>query len=190
MFSERLWDSLLFGSTSLPVKHPEKTVSVLRQMLIWTAVYDVQILLISVIFTLIAGMIESQPAPPTQIAQPTHTRLSTRFKLSSSASRSLARVLSLLPTSISHLILLCRLPLIILAVRQQVFLRPTPPYHAANGTLRVLSSEKGITGQIVVAEHLEKNYRFLRCDASILGGRWIRQVSDGTNGTKTQMGES
>lgn len=92
-----------------------------------------------------------------------------------------------LPQSVSPILLLLRLPLLILAVRQQVFLRPTPPYHAANGMTRVLHSEKSVTGQIVIAEHLTAGYRFLRCDASLLGGRWMRP---GTEGRDVDLGDS
>jgi hypothetical protein len=94
-----------------------------------------------------------------------------------------------LPTTSFPLLLLLRLPLLILALRQQIYLRPTPPYIAANGQIRVLSSEKGITGQVVVAENLRDGYRFLRCDASLLGGKWMRTVQDGGR-SSTILGDS
>ena len=42
-----------------------------------------------------------------------------------------------------------------------------------NGTTRLLASTDSITGRIVVAENLKDNFRFLRADHSLLGGRWI-----------------
>lgn len=80
-------------------------------------------------------------------------------------------------------------PLLVLALRQQIFLHPSPPHITAGGQLRVLSSEKSLTGQIVVAENLRDGYRLLRRDHSILGGRWIRQVSNGGK-TRTDLGDS
>jgi hypothetical protein len=60
-----------------------------------------------------------------------------------------------------------------LIVRHHLSL-PTPPYTSLDGTFRVLSSQRSLTGRIVVAEDLERRFRFLRADASILGGRWFR----------------
>ena len=148
-----------------------------------------QMLCISLILTAISLLFQS-PTERTSFAQNIHGLVSTRLKLSRGASSNLAKLTSLLPSQIFPVLLLLRIPLLILALRQQLFLRPHPPYFAAKGTLRVLSSERGITGQIVVAENLERNYRFLRCDASILGGRWIRQVLDANTETVTTMGES
>jgi hypothetical protein len=51
---------------------------------------------------------------------------------------------------------------------------PVPPYTALDGKLRILASQRSITGQIVVAEDLERGFRFLRAHASILGGKWFR----------------
>lgn len=50
---------------------------------------------------------------------------------------------------------------------------PIPPYTAIDGAFRVLSSRRSVTGQIVVAEDLQRGFRFLRADASILGGKWF-----------------
>lgn len=50
---------------------------------------------------------------------------------------------------------------------------PLFPYLAANNTLRVLDRQQSTTGLIVVAENLAGPFRFLRCDHSLLGGRWL-----------------
>lgn len=48
-----------------------------------------------------------------------------------------------------------------------------------------------MTGQIVVGEELSRGFRFLRCDASILGGRWVRATPGSKNGpARTDMGDS
>jgi hypothetical protein len=52
--------------------------------------------------------------------------------------------------------------------------------------IRILNSTRSITGQIVVAENVEYGYRFLRCDHSLLGGRWAREGKDG----QTEFGDS
>lgn len=90
-------------------------------------------------------------------------------------------------------ILFLRLPLLVLALRQQIFLRPpgerSDPYVTAHGELRVLSSEQSLTGRVVVGDNLKEGYRFLRCDHSILGGRWFRERE--INGEKTvELGDS
>lgn len=53
------------------------------------------------------------------------------------------------------------------------------PYTALNGDLIILNSTQSITGRIVVADNLKDGYRFLRCDHSLLGGRWIMRGSVG-----------
>lgn len=53
-----------------------------------------------------------------------------------------------------------------------------------------MHSEQSLTGQIVIAENLKDGYRFMRCDHSILGGRWTREIPDGQGGTYTDMGDS
>ncbi|WVO22090.1 uncharacterized protein IAS62_003415 [Cryptococcus decagattii] len=78
-------------------------------------------------------------------------------------------------------------------LRQQIFLRPpserSDPYVTAHGELRVLSSEQSLTGRVVVGDNLKQGYRFLRCDHSILGGRWFRERE--INGEKTvELGDS
>lgn len=67
---------------------------------------------------------------------------------------------------------------------------PEFPYHAANGTLHIISSERSVTGQIVVADDLERGMRFLRCDASLLGGRWYGSVPDGPGRWRTEFADS
>ncbi|KAE8537907.1 hypothetical protein D1P53_005968 [Cryptococcus gattii VGV] len=74
-----------------------------------------------------------------------------------------------------------------------IFLRPpserSDPYVTAHGELRVLSSEQSLTGRVVVGDNLKDGYRFLRCDHSILGGRWFREREN--NGEKTvELGDS
>lgn len=54
----------------------------------------------------------------------------------------------------------------------------------------MLSSEQSFTGRVVVVgDNLKDGYRFLRCDHSILGGRWFREREN--NGEKTvELGDS
>lgn len=53
----------------------------------------------------------------------------------------------------------------------------------------MLSSEQSRTGRVVVGDNLKDGYRFLRCDHSILGGRWFRERE--VNGEKTvELGDS
>ena len=137
-----------------------------------------QTLFLSLLLTALSLFVRAPMASPASFASSTHRFLTGSLSLTPKSSRRLKEVTAFLPRSTSPILLLLRLPLLILAVRQQIFLRPTPPYYSANGTTRVLHSEKSITGQIVVAEHLTRGYRFLRCDASLLGGRWMRPGSD------------
>ena len=147
-----------------------------------------QVLFASLLLTALSLFI--RPAPSTSsFARRVQSSLSSRFRLSKASQDSLSKVTSFLPRQTFPLLLLLRLPLLIIALRQQIFLRPYPPYTTANGQLRILSSEKSLTGQIVVAENLLDGYRFLRCDHSILGGRWTRQVMAGEE-TGTEMGDS
>lgn len=132
-----------------------------------------------------------RPSPPkTSFVRHLHSVLVARFKLNPRTSAQTWDLLSRLPQQIFPILLLLRVPLLIIALRQQLFLRSQPPFIAANGTLRVLSTKRGVTGQVVVAENMEAGYRFLRCDASILGGRWIRTISDVKKGKRTEMGDS
>ncbi|KAL0250486.1 hypothetical protein I308_102664 [Cryptococcus tetragattii IND107] len=78
-------------------------------------------------------------------------------------------------------------------LKYTIFLRPpserSDPYVTAHGELRVLSSEQSLTGRVVVGDNLKDGYRFLRCDHSILGGRWFRERE--VNGEKTvELGDS
>ena len=56
--------------------------------------------------------------------------------------------------------------------------------HASN--IRILNSTQSSTGRIVVGDDLSLGYRFLRCDHSLLGGRWIQEKESG----ETKLGES
>lgn len=50
-------------------------------------------------------------------------------------------------------------------------------------SVRVLARTYSVTGLILVAEHVEEQFRFLRADHSILGGRWIgKKVPPATQG--------
>ena len=122
-------------------------------------------------------------------ARRAHSFLSSRLNLSPSAESTLSEFISFLPKQVFPILLLFRLPLLVLALRQQIFLHPKTPYVTSDDQIRVLSSEQSLTGRIVVAENLRDGYRFLRCDHSILGGRWIRQVPDGAE-MRTDLGDS
>lgn len=39
--------------------------------------------------------------------------------------------------------------------------------------MNILARSQSATGMIVVAESTKDSYRYLRCDHSILGGRWV-----------------
>jgi hypothetical protein len=144
---------------------------------------------VSFLLTLMSLLMRPSP-PKRSFVRYIHGLLVARFKLNPRTSSQTWDLLSRLPQQIFPILLLLRIPLLIIALRQQLFLRSQPPFIAANWTLRVLSTERGMTGQVVVAENMEAGYRFLRCDASILGGRWIRTIPDGKKGKRTEMGDS
>lgn len=51
------------------------------------------------------------------------------------------------------------------------------------GTIRVLDRAHSTTGLILVGEHVEEQFRFMRADHSLLGGRWVgKRVAPGTDG--------
>lgn len=62
------------------------------------------------------------------------------------------------------------------------------PYLAANGTIRILARSNSVTGMVLVAENLEAPFRYMRCDHSLLGGRWL--VASETNKTNLELNES
>ncbi|ODO09808.1 hypothetical protein I350_02025 [Cryptococcus amylolentus CBS 6273] len=145
------------------------------------------LLFISLLFTVIALIVRASTGVtpfPKQIQDLLRT-----LPISPAALKTLTKAARKLPRRALPLILFLRLPFLILVLRQQLFLRPSglssEPYVTARGELRILSSEMSLTGRIVVADNLKDNYRFLRCDNSILGGRWIRE----RNG-KTEMGDT
>ncbi|WRT66420.1 uncharacterized protein IL334_003376 [Kwoniella shivajii] len=175
-FFERMWTRYLSIEVSILNRNPEKTI-----------------LFVSLLLTAISLFLR-----PGTSSTPFPTRaqsiIDRSFGLTPQASKGVSNFTSFLPSHAFPLLLLLRIPLLILALRQQVFLRPptSNPYITANGELRVISSVRSITGQIVVAENLKDGYRFLRCDHSILGGRWIREVTDDSikGGIRTNMGDS
>jgi hypothetical protein len=66
---------------------------------------------------------------------------------------------------------------------------PAPPGAPADRpapAIKILNSTRSLTGQIVVGENVEYGFRFLRCDHSLLGGRWVRKDKDGQD----EFGES
>ena len=48
-----------------------------------------------------------------------------------------------------------------------------------NVTVNLLAKCDSVTGTIVVGEYVERGFRFLRADHSILGGRWIGKMTQG-----------
>jgi hypothetical protein len=62
---------------------------------------------------------------------------------------------------------------------QSVFRNVKYPIVSVKGGLRVLNSTQSVTGRVVVAENIADGYRFLRCDHSLLGGRWIKENERG-----------
>lgn len=153
-----------------------------------------KILLVSLFLTLLSPFARP-PQPDPARATPgsrLHAGLSRVLRLSRDNQKRLSDLTRLLPTSSAPLFLLLRVPILILALRAQLFAPRVPPYLAADDQLRVLSSARGLTGQIVVAENLRDGYRFLRCDHSILGGKWFRKVRDraGKGQEQTIFGDS
>lgn len=71
------------------------------------------------------------------------------------------------------------IPLVLPVILAQVSKRTSPhliasePWTSSGGNVRVLARTDSSTGVVVVAENLVSNYRFLRCDHSLLGGKWI-----------------
>ncbi|OCF36814.1 hypothetical protein I316_01410 [Kwoniella heveanensis BCC8398] len=173
---EHFWTSHLSGNVNMLNASPEKTI-----------------LFISLLLTLLSLFLRPGNSS-IPFSTRVHNLITTSLGLSPKASKALSRLTTQLPRQAFPILLLLRVPLLILALRQQIFLRPpsSRPYITANGDLRVISSERSLTGQIVVAENLKDGYRFLRADHSILGGRWIREVSDksAVGGKRTEMGDS
>ena len=62
---------------------------------------------------------------------------------------------------------------------QSVFRNVKYPIVSVKGGLRVLNSTQSVTGRVVVAENIADGYRVLRCDHSLLGGRWIKENEGG-----------
>lgn len=62
---------------------------------------------------------------------------------------------------------------------QSVFRSVQYPIVSVKGGVRILNSTESITGRVVVGENVAAGYRFLRCDHSLLGGRWIKENERG-----------
>lgn len=188
-FGERSWSLILSDGSSLLLRRPEKTVSSIYTRLNTDPDDSHKILFICLLLTGLSLLV--RPIPPTtpSLADNIKSFLVSRLRLGRAAQSFLTKMISFLPFQVFPVLLLIRVPLLIVALQQQIFVHPTPPYLAANGQLRILSSIRSVSGQIVVAENLREGYRFLRVDHSILGGRWIRKVPN-KNGTRTKIGDS
>ncbi|KAG8697062.1 hypothetical protein FRC08_006761 [Ceratobasidium sp. 394] len=70
------------------------------------------------------------------------------------------------------------LPLVVPLVLAQLSKSTSPhkifiePWTSAGGSVRVLARSDSTTGTVVIAENLVDNFRFMRCDHSLLGGVW------------------
>lgn len=76
-------------------------------------------------------------------------------------------------------ILAVRLPFIILALHQQLFLRPSTPYYLdnrRNGRIEVLYSEMGSRGRVVVHSDESKGWLVIKRGSEIVGGRWMSRA--------------
>ncbi|KDQ20086.1 hypothetical protein BOTBODRAFT_27508 [Botryobasidium botryosum FD-172 SS1] len=62
---------------------------------------------------------------------------------------------------------------------QPPYSHPEYPYLTANGTINVLARTQGVTGTIVIAEDVKMSLRYMRCDHSLLGGRWVIKAPTG-----------
>jgi len=113
-----------------------------------------------------------------------------RKDLTPATRKKFANLASRLPKDLYPILILIRLPLLVLILRQQLYIHPVTPYVIPDGSLRILHSEQSLTGQIVIGENLRDGYRFMRCDHSILGGRWTRDIPDGKGGMIKDMGDS
>ncbi|KIJ31255.1 hypothetical protein M422DRAFT_186191 [Sphaerobolus stellatus SS14] len=49
-------------------------------------------------------------------------------------------------------------------------------------SVRVLDRAHSLTGLILVGEHVDEGFRFMRADHSLLGGRWINRIPPDSNG--------
>lgn len=78
--------------------------------------------------------------------------------------------------------------LLAIALAQTLWRSEQVPFTALDGNLRILNSTASTTGRIVVADNLVDGYRFLRCDHSLLGGRWMRQSA--SDGEGVELGDS
>jgi hypothetical protein len=150
---------------------------------------DQQILLLSLIMTVLSFFLRSSTSPIT-FAQRVQQYYLDRKDLTPATRKKFANLASRLPRDLYPILILVRLPLLVLILRQQLYIHPVTPYVISDGSLRILHSEQSLTGQIVIGENLKDGYRFMRCDHSILGGRWTRDIPDGSGGMIKDMGDS
>jgi hypothetical protein len=150
---------------------------------------DDQILLLSLVMTVLSFFLRSSTSPIT-FAQRVQQYYLDRKDLTPATRKKFANLASRLPRDLYPILILIRLPLLVLILRQQLYIHPVTPYVISDGSLRILHSEQSLTGQIVIGENLKDGYRFMRCDHSILGGRWTRDIPDGSGGMVKDMGDS
>jgi len=150
---------------------------------------DNQILLLSLVMTVLSFFLRSSTSPIT-FAQRVQQYYLDRKDLTPATRKKFANLASRLPRDLYPILILIRLPLLVLILRQQLYIHPVTPYVISDGSLRILHSEQSLTGQIVIGENLKDGYRFMRCDHSILGGRWTRDIPDGSGGMVKDMGDS
>ena len=150
---------------------------------------SLQILFLSLVLTILSFLLRPSKSNET-FSQRVQTYYKNRKDLPSASRKQFINLATRLPNDVYPLLIILRLPLLVLILRQQLYLHPVPPYTIEDGTMRVLHSEQSLTGQIVVAENIRDGYRFMRCDHSILGGRWTREIPDGKGGMKTDLGDS
>lgn len=153
------------------------------------AILKNQILLLSLVMTVLSFFLRSSTSPIT-FAQRFQQYYLDRKDLTPATRKKFANLASRLPRDLYPILIFIRLPLLVLILRQQLYIHPVTPYVISDGSLRILHSEQSLTGQIVIGENLRDGYRFMRCDHSILGGRWTRDVPDGSGGMVKDMGDS
>jgi hypothetical protein len=150
---------------------------------------DDQILLLSLVMTVLSFFLRSSTSPIT-FAQRVQQYYLDRKDLTPATRSKFANLASRLPRDLYPILILIRLPLLVSILRQQLYIHPVTPYVIPDGSLRILHSEQSLTGQIVIGENLKDGYRFMRCDHSILGGRWTRDIPEGSGGMVKDMGDS
>ncbi|KDQ19364.1 hypothetical protein BOTBODRAFT_126200 [Botryobasidium botryosum FD-172 SS1] len=86
-------------------------------------------------------------------------------------------------SAISRLAFSLLLPLFLgqFSLDQHPYRHNTYPYSTVttNGTVTILARTQSTTGTIIIAEHSNASFRYMRCDHSLLGGRWIVKAPSG-----------